>query len=132
MSGYVSTLECPMCQYDSGDIDALAHSKAMHTAHDLAMKKSETPFDGFDKLDIYLLYFRRIYTHERKRTGKILAARASYKSLIENLDKEVCCYHAENQHWHHSGEFGDTEEGRKKDEAEFRNSKWPKMETQIK
>jgi hypothetical protein len=115
-----------MCQYPYPDVEALAHPKAMRTAHDLAMKKSETPLAEFEPLDIYLLYFRRIYTHELKRTKKILAARAVHECLVRNLDKEVCSYHSENQMWYESEQFEKKGDDLKQAETEFRNSKWPK------
>jgi hypothetical protein len=122
----VYTTECPMCQYPYPDFEVLAHPKAMRTAHDLAMKKSESASGEFEKVDIYLLYFRRIYEHELKRTKKILTARAEHECLLRNLDKEVCCYHAESQMWYETEEFGKKEDYVKDAEKEYCNSKWPK------
>lgn len=128
-SSIVYTSECPMCQYPSPDFEALAHPKAMRTAHDLAMKKAEIPIVDFEKVDIYLLYFRRIYKHELKRNIKILVARADHECLIRNLDKEVCSYHSENQMWYETEEFGKKGDDLKEAETEYTNSKWPKLES---
>jgi hypothetical protein len=119
---------CTEYTYES-DMKTLAHPKAMRTAHDLAMKKSETVVGEFEKVDIYLLYFRRIYDHELKRNMKILYAREELACLIRNLDKEVCSYHQESQMWYETEEFGKKKDYLKDAEKEYRESKWPKSES---
>ena len=121
-------MTCPMCaeyKYES-DFNTLAHPKAMRTAHDLAMKNSENVVGEFEKVDVYLLYFRRIYDHELKRNMKIMYAREELACLIRNLDKEVCSYHEESVGWYISDTFGKKKDYLKDAETEYRNSKWPK------
>jgi uncharacterized protein YfaT (DUF1175 family) len=116
---------CTEYTYES-DMKTLAHPKAMRTAHDLAMKKSESATGEFEKVDVYLLYFRRIYDHELKRNMKILYAREELACLVRNLDKEVCSYHQESQAWYESDEFGKKKDYLKDAEREYRETKWPK------
>ena len=121
-------MTCSICDehiYED-DFKVLAHPKAMRTAHDLAMKKSESVVGDFEKVDVYLLYFRRIYEHELKRNTKILAAREEHARLVRNLDKEVCSYHEESVGWYISDTFGKKKDYLKDAETEYRNSKWPK------
>lgn len=108
------------------EFTTVAHPKAMRTAHDLAMKKSESASGEFEKVDIYLLYFRRIYDHELKRRLEIMYAREDLAVLLRNLDKEVCGYHQENQMWYETEEFGKKEDYLKAAEKKYRESKWPK------
>lgn len=116
---------CDEYSYPS-DFKTEGHAAAMRTAHELAMKKSETTIGDFEKVDVYLLYFRRIYEHELKRKTKILAARAEYACLLRNLNREVCSYHAESQMWYESEEFGKKKDYMKDAEREYSSSKWPK------
>jgi len=128
----MSKMTCPMCTeytYES-DMKTLAHPKAMRTAHDLAMKKSESATGEFEKVDVYILYFRRIYEHELKRNMKILYAREELACLLRNLDKEVCSYHQESQAWYEDEEFGKKKDYLKDAEKKYRESKWPKGASQ--
>jgi hypothetical protein len=117
---------CTEYKYES-DFKPVAHPKAMRTAHELAKKESEKVLPaGFDAVDVYTLFFRRIYEHELKRNMKILYAREELACLLLNLDKEVCSYHQESQAWYESEEFGKKKDYLKDAEKEYRESKWPK------
>ena len=117
-----------MCDEPSREAEfmTLAHPKAMRTAHELAMKKSESVSGEFETVDIYLLYFRRIYDHELKRRLEIMYAREELAVLLRNLDKEVCGYHQESQMWYDTEEFGKKKDYLKDAEKNYRESKWPK------
>ena len=108
------------------DFKSVAHPKAMRTAHELALKKSSTASGEFDAVDVYLLYFRRIYEHELKRTMKILYAREELACLVRNLGKEVCSYHSESQGWYEDETFGKKKDYLKSEEKEYAETKWPK------
>jgi hypothetical protein len=116
---------CNEYKYED-DFKESAHPKAMRTAHDLAMKKSESASGEFEKVDVYLLYFRRIYEHELKRRMAIMYAREDLACLLRNLDKEVCGYHQESQMWYETEEFGKKKDYLKDAEKNYRESKWPK------
>jgi hypothetical protein len=108
------------------DFKPIAHPKAMRTAHDLAMKKADTATGEFEKVDVYLLFFRRIYEHELNRTMTILHARDELACLLRNLDKHVCSYHRESQMWYEDETFGKKKDYLKDAERVYRDSKWPK------
>jgi hypothetical protein len=120
---------CPMCKqhmYEE-DFKPIAHPTAMRTAHELAKKESEKVLPaGFDAIDVYTLFFRRIYEHELKRTMKILYKREEHACLLRNLDKDVCGYHEESVMWYQEETFGPKKTYMKNAEDEYRNSKWPK------
>jgi hypothetical protein len=121
-------MTCPMCHeymHEAG-FKTPAHPKAMRTAHDLAMKKSESATGEFEKVDVYILYFRRIYDHELKRNMKILYKREELACLLRNLDKDVCDYHQESQMWYETEEYGKKKDYLKDAEGEYRETKWPK------
>jgi len=125
--GYCDTDKCPMCKEYTylEDFKSTAHPKAMRTAHELALTKSSTASGEFEAVDVYLLYFRRIYEHELKRTMKILYRREELACLVRNLGKEVCDYHSESQGWYESEKFGKKKDYLKDAETTYANSKWP-------
>ena len=91
---------CPCCKYDkSGEAERIAHKRASSRAHKLTMNEAEKEDERFSFLQLYSLFFPRIYQHEYSREWTMEREKnnLALKLNPENASK-LCCYHGEFDH----------------------------------
>lgn len=103
---------CPMCKdLPKCEVRAkeTARQRASRTAHKLATDQAEVGYAGLEWLEIYTLFFARIYKHEYERNLTFERAIENEKNTIRHQDDDnVCGYHWENVMWLHDGFHKDT------------------------
>jgi len=90
-------MTCPCCEYlDSNAAAHVAHKRASQRAHTLAMKEVENCDAKFFFLELYGIFFPRIYKHEYDRELHFEREKQQLTLQLkpENADK-LCCYHGE-------------------------------------
>jgi hypothetical protein len=117
-------MACPVCkELGSGKVEGVAKARAAKTAHVLAIKEAEKALKiskDFSFVDLYTLYFRKIYEHEYERNHYVERERISCFLSIDLKNKpNLCGYHNEF-------EDGYKIYIHKKVEAKYAKSKWPK------
>ena len=109
--------DCIICKNQkTGDAERIARARAATTAHALAMKESEAGDSRFSFLELYGIYFPKIYTHEYKREHTMERERQEH-ILYFSGNGPICYYHSE---------FDDdfVLECYKKTEQEYAESAW--------
>lgn len=79
---------------------------------------------GLNWLDVYNVFFPKIYIHELKRNLALEREIELEKSMEKNKDHpDICAYHCENFMW-----FDDKKrhaESKKEQQKDYDESKWP-------
>jgi hypothetical protein len=115
---------CPICKDWCGpESTRIAKGRAAKTAHALAKEKADAGMPGLDWLDVYMVFFPKIYIHELKRNLTLERQLELTKSVERNQNHpDVCEYHWENVMWFRDGTNAKvTREVQK----EYDESKWP-------
>ena len=115
---------CPVCkELASGKVEAIAKARAANTAHVLAVKEAEKALKKnkeFSFVDLYTIYFRKIYDHEYARNHYVERERITYFESVNPKNREtICDYHCEFE-----DEF--KKKVYKEVEKNYAKSKWPK------
>lgn len=113
---------CPVCiRNSSGIIEDVSHKRATAAAHSIAMRiASDNNADDTHRmsfLDVYCLYFRRVYEHEYERSRRIEVERIVWKNL---KTKGKCDYHSE-----FDCDFKFCKKVYQECERKYSTSKWP-------
>lgn len=103
----MSEEKCPMCRdYQECETRAknTARKRASRTAHQLASIQAEVGYAGLDWLEIYGVFFPKIFKHEYERNFKFERDIEFEKNtILHEDDPNVCEYHWENVIWMHDG-----------------------------
>ena len=99
-------------------VKEISRRRAAQTAHVLAMEQADISDTRFTWIELYKLYFDRIYEHEYKRNEYVERERAEMRLRKEVGVGALCGYH---------GEFDDkfVERVHRDLEAKYAKSKWP-------
>jgi len=88
---------CPCCKYGyTKKAEKVAHKRASQRAHNLAMKEAESEDARFTFLELYGMFFPRIYKHEYDRELDFEREKQQLNIQLkpENADR-LCSYHGE-------------------------------------
>lgn len=117
--------KCPICNDWCGPNSMkIAQGRAAKTAHALAKDKADAGMAGLGWLDVYNVFFSKIYIHELKRNLALERELELEKSVEKNQNHpDVCGYHCENVGWfQEEKENAKTKNSKRK---EYDASKWP-------
>ncbi len=114
---------CIVCdKLASGIVEAKAKARAAKTAHVLAVKEAEKALKknrDFSFVDLYTIYFRKIYEHEYLRNQYVESERITYFESVNPKNRgSICDYHCEFE-----DEF--KKKVYKVVELNYARSKWP-------
>ena len=117
--------ECPICNDWCGPKSKeISHKRAARTAHELAMKKADEGIIGLEWVEVYGLFYPKIYKHEFERNLKLERELELDESVKRNeKHPDVCDYHGENIEWMNDGSHDKT---MKELRHKYSTSKWPK------
>lgn len=117
--------KCPICNQDETEWRRIAKSRAIKTAHSLAIKKADEGIEGLEWEEVYAIYFPKIFKHEHKRNlqyERELELDRLVKKYYYYPDPNICSYHQENLGWYGDGMHSKT---LKRTCTEYSNTKWP-------
>jgi hypothetical protein len=89
--------DCVICKnQETGDAEKVAMKRAAATAHELAMNEAEKGDKRFSFLELYGVFFSKIYKHEYKRELTMESERQQHVLRFDPKNAHTLCdYHNE-------------------------------------
>lgn len=118
--------ECLICEdirESKSKVEEIARKRASRTAHQLASDQADVGFAGLEWLEVYGIFFPKIFKHEYDRNLKFERELEQERIVKWHQDHPgICGYHSESVGWLHDGFHAKC---MKELRREYATSKWP-------